>query len=100
MSDLKCEICKQPSIGVCSSPLGAISHAICGECITKGRQPWSTLVGGLYGCTKDNVADWIRPIIMATCKFYNKTEDQLWIEVERLDKQYEEYLRNNDPHMD
>jgi hypothetical protein len=93
--DLKCEVCGKPAIGVCSSPLGAISHAFCKECLEKERQPWSTLIGGLYGCSKDNVAEWILPHIKATCEFYNKTECEMWKEVAKLEEEYEDYMRQS-----
>lgn len=83
-----CEVCNKPGIGVCSSTLGPISHSFCRECLNAGRQPWNTLVGGLFGLTKDTVADWIYPIIEETCKFYNKTEDELWREVDNLEEQF------------
>jgi hypothetical protein len=73
--------------------MGPVSHAFCKECLTAKRQPWGTLVGCLVGCAKDGVADWARPYIEATCKFYNKTEDQLWEEVEQLGKDYDEHMR-------
>jgi hypothetical protein len=84
----KCEICQKPALGVCSSRMGAISHAYCEECIKAQREPWTTLVGGLFGVSRDDCADWVRPVIEATCKFYEKTEDELWNEVKKLEKEY------------
>lgn len=92
-SELKCEVCQKPAIGVCSSVMGAITHGFCRECLTANRQPWTTLVGGLIGCARDHVADWTRPYIEATCEFYGKTEDELWEEVERVSKEYDEHMR-------
>lgn len=90
----KCEICnKNDAAGVASSKLCPISHAYCGECISANREVWTTLVGGLFGCNKDFVSEWIRPIIKATCEFYGKTENELWAEVDRLEKDYEEYIK-------
>lgn len=88
-----CEVCGLDTTHVCASSLGAISHALCDECLSLGRQPWTTLIGGLYGVRKDTCADWVKPIIKATCDFYGKTEDDLWAEVEKLEKDYEEYCR-------
>lgn len=86
---LKCEICKRSAVGVASSPMGAISHAYCSECIQLNREVWSTLVGGLFGVhNKEGCAEWVYPIIKATCKFYNKTEDDLWAEVKQLELDY------------
>lgn len=88
--ELECEVCGRPAIGVCSSPLGPVSHAFCRECLRADRQPWHTLIGGLAGCDKHTVADWVWPYIKATCAHYNKTEDELWEEVKGLDKKLEE----------
>ena len=89
--DLKCEVCGNPAIGVCSSTVGPISHAFCKECLVEGRQPWSTLLGGLFGCRKDYIADWAIPIIEATCKFYKKTVDEFWEEMAQIEKEHKEY---------
>jgi hypothetical protein len=94
---LKCEICGNEATGVFSSCMGPISHAYCVECGKAGREVWTTLVGGLFGVTKETVAEWTQPVIDATCEFYGKTEDQLWEEVKKLEESYEEYMRNQCP---
>ena len=87
-----CEVCGEKAIGVASSALGPISHAYCEECVALGREPWDTLVGCLWGIgDPDAVAEWVRPFIDATCSFYGKTEEELWAEIEELDKDYFEY---------
>jgi len=89
----KCEICGKESVGVCCSCMGAISHSYCEECLNEGREVWTTLIGGLYGLTKKTMHPDIQFVIDATCKFYNKTEDELWQEVEQLEKDYDDYMR-------
>jgi hypothetical protein len=92
MDDLKCEVCGQPALGVCSSAFGAISHAYCRECLTAGREVWSTLVGGLVGVGgPDDVVEEVKPRIAATCAFYKKTEARLWQEIDQLMKDYDAY---------
>jgi hypothetical protein len=92
-----CEICgKEEAIGVCSSCMGPISHAYGRECLEAGREVWSTLVAGLFGLSKDHVADWVRPIIEATCAFYGKTEDELWAEIKTLEEEYDAYCRQSE----
>ena len=91
--DLKCEVCHEPAVGVCSSGMGPISHAFCKECLVENRVPWSTLVGGLYGCRKGHVAEYAKAYIEGTCEFYDKTEDELWAEVEKLEEDYENHVR-------
>ena len=85
---LTCEICKKPAIGVASSCMGPISHAYCRECLVARREVWTTLVAGLIGCEKGDVADWAKPTIAATLEFYKKTEDDLWREVKELAEDY------------
>lgn len=87
--ELTCEICHKPAIGVASSSLGPISHAYCRECVNAGREVWTTLIGGLMTLDPVRVAERMRPIIEATCKFYNRTEEQLWDEVKKLETDYE-----------
>jgi len=91
-----CVICDKEALGVCSSLMGPVSHAYCKECIEAGREDWSTLVGGLYGCREDSVAEWVLPIIKATCEFYNRTESQLWIDVKKLERDYDNYCRSGE----
>lgn len=93
---LLCEICGKSTVNVVSSRVGAISCAYCQECIEQGREPWDVLVGGLYGLTSDSVADGVRPTIEATCAFYGKTEAELWAAVQRLEKSYDEYMRERE----
>lgn len=88
-----CDVCGKPSCGVCASPLGPISHAICSECVQVHRVPWGELVAGLYGVPRDAVADWVEPYLKATCAFYKKTEDTLWEEIEKFSKDYEAHCR-------
>lgn len=84
-----CEICGAPGCGVASSVLGPISHAYCAECANSDREVWSTLVGGLMGLSQSHVAEWVRPIITATCAHYGKTEAELWDEVAELSARYD-----------
>lgn len=93
MPDLKCAICGKPACGVSCSPLGAISSAYCVECLQSPRESWPVLVGCLMGCERNQVAEWVQPIIDATVAFYGKTEDDLWGDVERSWTEYEAYMR-------
>ena len=88
-----CEICGKPAAGVASSRMGAISHAYCLDCLHNDREVWSTLVGGLFGLSPDTVADWVKPIIESTCKFYGRTEEDLWSEIRRLEEDYDAYCK-------
>lgn len=90
-----CVICGNVSIVVCSSSVGAISHAYCQECLDLGREEWNTLIGGLFGLSRDNIAGWMKSIIEATCAFYGKTEDDLWNDIARIDAEYEEYCETH-----
>lgn len=99
LPELKCEICRNPAAGVASSCFGAISHALCADCAMANREPWSTLVGGLMGLQRDGAAEWTKPFIEATCAFYGKTEDELWVEVAEATAGYEECM-NESEHKD
>lgn len=92
---LKCGVCGKPAIAVVASIFGAISYATCIECANAGREPWTHLVGGLVGCKRGQLIDGIQEFIDATCKYYNKTEDDLWNEIEQLCKDYEEYMKRD-----
>lgn len=94
-SELNCEVCGKPACGVCASPLGAISHAICMECLQEHRVPWGELIAGLCGVTRDGVADWVKPYIEATRLFFDKSEDELWEEIDKFTKEYEAACRKS-----
>jgi len=93
--ELNCEVCGKPACGVCASPFGAISHAICRECLQEHRVPWGELIAGLYGVPRDAVAAWVKPYIEATRLFFNKTEDELWEEIDKFGKEYEAACRKS-----
>lgn len=42
MPSLKCDVCGQPALGVCSSSFGPVTFAYCYECINKPAEPRST----------------------------------------------------------
>jgi hypothetical protein len=94
---LNCEICDKEAKGVGASMLGPISHAYCTECLVEEREVWSTLIAGLFELNNQTIADFMKPIIKATCKFYNKTEDEMWKEVEEAEQAYYDYMDRGCP---
>ena len=88
LPDLTCEVCqKNPAKGVAASTFGPISHAYCQECLEANREVYGTLVAGVLGVERGEVAEWAKPFITATCAFHGKTEDAFWAEVEKLAKE-------------
>lgn len=94
IEELKCEVCGQPAIGVCSSVFGPVSNAGCRSCIEQGIEPYSNLVGGLSGIESiESVAEWAKPYIQATLSYYNKLEEQLFADIKNNDDSYIAYTR-------
>lgn len=86
-TDSKCEVCgKETAVTIMCAFNGHWQHGYCQECKDSLREPWNTLVSGLAGCRKDTILDDIKPIIKATCNFYNKTEDEFWKAVEQFEE--------------
>lgn len=82
---MTCEVCqKNPAKGVASSAFGPISHAYCQECLNSNREVYGTLVVGLAGVGRDEVAEWAKPFIVATCALHGKTADEFWADVDKL----------------
>ncbi len=50
------------------------------------------LVGGLIGVERGHVADWVKPVIEATLKAEDKTEDELWEDVDKSAREYREAM--------
>jgi hypothetical protein len=89
-----CEVCrKNPSVGVCCSALGAISHAYCGECLSAGREPYSTLVGGLFGIrSREDLAEGVwESVVQPTLDYYKKSEAQLFDDIRQLEDEFDAY---------
>jgi hypothetical protein len=88
--ELKCDVCKEPAIGVCSSGLGPVSFAYCAECLRERRQPWGALIG--FGVSVGKVmVGWAKEMIETNCRYYNKTVDEFWEEVEVAEREYERH---------
>ncbi len=83
-----CAICFNAAVGIAASSIGPISHPYCKTCLEANREVWHTLIAGLFGCSKGNVVKWVQDCINATCKFYNRTEDQMWTEVQKFEDEY------------
>lgn len=91
MPDQKCNVCGSlERVSVRCSAMGAVSFGYCEDCRDSNREPWTALVGGLFGVPRDDVAPWVKPIIAATLQHYGKTEDELWKDVENLSHEYEQ----------
>ncbi len=92
-----CEVCRTVTqVYVASSALGAISHASCERCAIEGYEPWSTIVGGLWGAVNgpnlDNLHESVRPNVERMLTFHKKTVEDLWREIQELDRSYDEYM--------
>ena len=98
MTNLKCIVCKEPAIGVCSSICGVpMSHAYCQECISLRREDWGTLLARGFSLTRETAADWFHDLIMTSCAYYGKTEGEYWAEVKQLEKDYENEMSTKRP---
>lgn len=61
MSELTCDVCGQPAIGVASSCVGPISWAFCRECLNQKAEPEFSF-GYLYdevSTDGEGLADWV-----------------------------------------
>lgn len=95
---MKCDVCGSgKDTRVASSAMGAVSFSYCTECLVANREPWAALVGGLVGCrSMEDVASWARPIVRATCEFYERSLESLFLEIEVLEREYVEAMRKED----
>lgn len=96
MSALKqCDVCNQLSSDtqvVCSA-CGGVSFRYCANCLSKGIEPYSALVG--MDLKYDALsADFKRAVLDPSLKFFNKTKEEFDADVEKLDRQYIEYLQS------
>jgi len=92
---LKCQVCGKTAVDVISSVFGAISYASCIQCMQANREPWDIVVGGLVGCKRGHIIEDVNIFIDATCKFFNKTEDDLWAEIEKVSNEYDEHMKRD-----
>ena len=90
METLKCDVCSKPAKGVCSSIFGAVSCALCQDCLNKGLEPWTYVVAS--GLTYNEYRDDYKPTVDAIMKHYGKTEMDLNMEVNKANEEYEKWL--------
>jgi hypothetical protein len=56
-----CDVCsRNRDVAVCASVFGAISHAICVECLQRPAEPLSSFKYTYDTVGPDNVASWVR----------------------------------------
>ena len=96
---LTCDVCgSDENTMVRASAAGPISLVYCGECVRTNREPYGILVAYLSGIgsnisSRDDIADWIYPVIQDTLGFYDKTEEELFADVNAAYGKYTEYLK-------
>lgn len=96
----KCDVCgKEAETVVCCSSCGAISFAYCQECLNAGREPYNALVGmGLpYDCINKTYRE---QILLPSLKFFGKTIEEFNKDVEKMDEEYAEWVKNNESNSD
>ena len=96
----KCDVCGQEAetVVACSS-CGAVSFAYCQECLNGGREPYDALVGmGLpYDCLNKTYRE---RIILPSLKFFGKTIEEFNADVEKMDEDFAEWVKNNESNSD
>ena len=92
----KCDVCgKEAEVQVVCSTCGAISFAYCPECLNQGREPYDALVGmGLP--SKFLNKTYKAQILMPSLQFHGKTIEEFDADVQKLDEEYEEWLKRSD----
>lgn len=87
---MKCSVCGSKSnVSVCNSVFGAVSFAYCTECLQHNREPYGAMIGSLLGIRSlDEIADWIKPYIVGTLTFYDKTETDLLADIKEATDDY------------
>lgn len=79
---MECNVCGKPAVGVASSCLGAASLAYCAECLQAGREPYWLLVAALdFASSKEDLAEWVIPIVEASLEFAGKTYADLFADI-------------------
>ena len=96
----KCNVCgKEADTVVCCSSCGAISFAYCAECLNEGREPYDALVG--MGLTSDCLNKTYKTqILLPSLKFFGKTIEEFDADVEKMDEEYMEWVKNNEGSSD
>jgi len=96
-----CDVCgKAEAVGVACSATGAVSFAYCVECLKTGREPYGALVASLFGMSSmDDVAEWYRPTVAATIKAEGKSVEELFADVDILEREYLEAMRPDESNL-
>lgn len=95
MAELECNVCGKPAVGVASSALGAISFAFCVDCLKQPAEPIYMFETTAWTCG-NNVHEGVRAMYtfvdgeyISWDNWFAKYGDET---IERLDKDYQEYL--------
>lgn len=89
MAGKYCDVCGNPSIGVASSSLGAMSLAYCKWCVRNSFEPYYALVGFEF-CVgfKDEDMSWLQRNLLVV----GKTLENLRDDAIKLQQNYEKEL--------
>ena len=93
---MNCEVCKEDKVmTVCSSRMGAVSHAYCSSCYGAGAEPWTVIVATAF-CIGDGSLESFSPsyreIIRSTMDILGKTENDLILDVVKAQADYAKYV--------
>jgi hypothetical protein len=96
-----CDVCNEnPSVGVASSTLGAMSIAWCARCNQAGAEPWWAIVAIAMGPAElvkvetfyDNFQPCFKDICEATFEILGKTLEDLVADCIEADREIREYF--------
>lgn len=90
----QCNVCGKESDSnvYCSSSCGASTYCYCTDCLSKGLEPYSALVGmGLFWYELNNT--YKQEIALPTLNYFNKTIEQFNKDVEDNLKSYFEAMK-------
>lgn len=89
---MKCDVCGKEANNICSSACGAISFAYCDDCLAKGLEPYSAIVG--MDLLYEDISEISKKsFVDASIKFACKTPEDLNRDVKELDDIYSEYMK-------
>ena len=92
MKKMKCDVCGKEANNVCSSACGAISFVYCDDCLSKGLEPYSAIVG--MDLFYEDISEMAKKsFVDASLEFARKTPEDLNRDVKKLDEEFNKYMK-------
>ena len=93
-SDGICEVCgNKAKVAVLASSMGPCSFAYCKDCLSKGLEPYSAIIGCYSSTDADSINDFADRNEKVLSEFYHKTKEEFISECTKAKEEFENHIK-------